>query len=137
MVFWLVRTDSTPFEQIVKHGGTLIPTYDPTTVTHIVTDAPRPATLRALGYKRLSEIPDHIPTVKWDWVLSAIGRVGRLDKEDIKVKMEDVWLYAAFGERIDTTVVRSKQVVQTFRGHKATGTLEAPNSWVTVSLLPV
>lgn len=125
------------FGQIVKHGGNLLPTYDPTIVTHIVTDAPRPATLRVLGYKRLSEIPDHIPTVDWSWILSAIGRVGRLDKEDIKVKMEDVWLYAAFSERINTTTVCRKQLAQPFRSDKATGTSEAPNSWVTVFLSPV
>lgn len=113
-----------------------MPAYDPTTVTHIVTDAPKPATLRALGYKRLSEIPGHIPTVKWSWILSAIGRVGRLDKEDIMAKMEDVWLYAAFNERIETTTTdRNKQVIQASRGEKATGVLEAPNSWVPVPLL--
>jgi DNA polymerase lambda len=71
-------------------------------VTHIVTDAPKNSTLRALGYSRLSDIPDHIPTVKWDWILSAIGRPGQL-KEDIMAKMEEVWYYAAFSERMETS----------------------------------
>ncbi|KAF9446855.1 hypothetical protein P691DRAFT_732480 [Macrolepiota fuliginosa MF-IS2] len=117
-------------ELIVKHGGNLIPAYDPAIVTHIVTDAPKPPTLRALGYKHLSEIPGHMPTVKWGWVLSAIGRTGRLDKEDIEAKMaEEMWLHAAFSERMDTTPDRSKSIVQISRGDRSTGAgnSEAPN----------
>lgn len=91
----------------MKHGGYLTPTFDPVTVTHIVTDASKIFTLRALGYSRLSDIPDHIPTVKWDWILSAIGRPGQL-KEDIVAKMEEVWYYAAFSERMETSATRSR-----------------------------
>ncbi|KXN90758.1 DNA polymerase lambda [Leucoagaricus sp. SymC.cos] len=96
---------------IMKHGGNLIPTYDSTIVTHIVTDANKQPTLRALEYKRLSEIPGHIPTITWSWIQSGITRLNRLDKEDIKIKLEDVWLHAAFSERIDTTE-HSKPVIQ-------------------------
>ncbi|KAI6013048.1 hypothetical protein BKA83DRAFT_4362418, partial [Pisolithus microcarpus] len=38
-------------DYIIKHGGTLVPKYDPAVVTHI----------------SLSEIPEHIPTVTWSW----------------------------------------------------------------------
>lgn len=116
----------------MKHGGHLIPTYDPDIVTHIVTDVPRTPTLRALGYKRLKEIPDHIPTVKWSWILSAIGRIGRLDKEDIKTKMEDVWYHAAFSERMDTSADRSKSIMPKTRDDRKLGmsASEAPNGWV-------
>ncbi|EGO20223.1 hypothetical protein SERLADRAFT_477608, partial [Serpula lacrymans var. lacrymans S7.9] len=61
---------------IVKHGGTLLPLYNPEEVTHIVTDANTRPTLRALGLKSLTGIPDHIPTVKWSWVISGLGRLG-------------------------------------------------------------
>lgn len=127
----MLRFKQPSFRQIVKHGGNLIPTYDPAIVTHIVTDAHKPPTLRALGCKRLSEIPDHIPTVKWSWILSAIGRTGRFDKEEIEIKMtEDVWLHAAFGERMDITTGRSKSTVS--RCDRAIGgsATEAPNWWV-------
>ncbi|KAF8651065.1 hypothetical protein AX16_004928 [Volvariella volvacea WC 439] len=92
---------------IVKHGGNLLPEYDPSIVTHIVTDAPRAPTLRALGLKRLEQIPDHIPTVKWDWVLFGIGKVRVLEKEQIQARMEDVWLHAAFSERFDAGTKKS------------------------------
>ncbi|KAG1742603.1 hypothetical protein EDD22DRAFT_786565 [Suillus occidentalis] len=63
-------------DYIVKHGGTLVPSYDPTTVTHIVTDATTRPTLKALGLKSLKEIPNNIPTVTWSWVISGYGRLG-------------------------------------------------------------
>ncbi|KAG6884445.1 hypothetical protein C0993_011047, partial [Termitomyces sp. T159_Od127] len=86
---------------IVRHGGTLLPRYDPSITTHIVTDAKVPATLRALGLNDLSEIPDHIPTVTWDWVLKGFSRPSNM-KKDIKMHMDDsVFWHAAFVQRID------------------------------------
>ncbi|KAF8260079.1 hypothetical protein EI94DRAFT_1460835, partial [Lactarius quietus] len=55
---------------IHKHGGTVLPTFDPATATHIVTETSQQMTLRALGLKTLSDIPHAIPTVKWGWVIS-------------------------------------------------------------------
>lgn len=75
--------------------------YDSTVTTHIITEAQILPTLRALGLKRLKDIPDHIPTVKWSWMLSVIGREASLSKEEIDDKLSNVWLYAAFGERMD------------------------------------
>ena len=49
-----------------------MPTYDSSVVTHIVTThKPHkyPLLLRC-GLRSLKEIPDHIPTVKWSWVIS-------------------------------------------------------------------
>jgi DNA polymerase lambda len=57
-------------------------------------------TLRALGLKALKDIPDHIPTVKWSWILTGIGR-NTLTKEEIDAKLRDVWMHAAFSERMD------------------------------------
>ncbi|XP_006455903.1 hypothetical protein AGABI2DRAFT_227537 [Agaricus bisporus var. bisporus H97] len=108
-------------ELILKHGGHLIPNFDPKIVTHIVTDAPKISTLRALGYSRLSDIPDHIPTVKWNWILSAIGRTGLLGKEDIVAKMEEVWYYAAFGERMEASASRGRTLKLQARHDKTQG----------------
>lgn len=109
------------YNQILKHGGHLIPNFDPKIVTHIVTDAPKISTLRALGYSRLSDIPDRIPTVKWNWILSAIGRTGLLGKEDIVAKMEEVWYYAAFGERMEASASRGRTLKLQARHDKTQG----------------
>ena len=86
--------------QIVKYGGNLLPEFDPKVATHIVTDALKRPTLRALCLKSLKDIPDHIPTVRWNWVLTVIGR-DTLTKEEIDAKLRDVWMHAAFSERMD------------------------------------
>lgn len=84
-------------------------------MTHIVTDATTPPTLRALGLKSLKSIPDHIPTVRWSWVISGYGRSGHnKNKRDEKGKgkateddnddesyLDFEFLHAAFPERID------------------------------------
>ncbi|KAG0706233.1 hypothetical protein DFH29DRAFT_798644 [Suillus ampliporus] len=104
-------------DYIVKHGGTLVPSYDPAIVTHIVTDATTRPTLKALGLKSLKEIPGHIPTVTWSWVISGYGRSGynkgKRDKEanttkgkakatdDDESLLDFEFLHAAFPERID------------------------------------
>jgi DNA polymerase lambda len=56
--------------QILKHGGTITPTYDPQLNTHIITEAGEEKTRRTLGLRHIQDIPDHIPTVKWNYVLS-------------------------------------------------------------------
>ncbi|KAI5983896.1 hypothetical protein EDD15DRAFT_2178117 [Pisolithus albus] len=99
-------------DYIIKHGGTLVPKYDPATVTHIVTDTGPRITLRALSLKSLSEIPDHIPTVTWSWVLSGYGRAtnsngkGKEKAQDVDDCQEEQlldfeFMHAAFPERID------------------------------------
>ncbi|KIK98285.1 hypothetical protein PAXRUDRAFT_824032 [Paxillus rubicundulus Ve08.2h10] len=109
-------------DYIVKHGGTLVPKYDPALVTHIVTDTTARPTLRALSLKSLSEIPDHIPTVTWNWVISGYGRAnkgrGRTtedandkgkakasdkddERDDESAALDFEFLHAAFAERID------------------------------------
>ena len=103
----------------MKHGGTLIPRYDPAIVTHIVTDAGVRHTLRALSLKSLSDIPDNIPTVTWDWVVSGYGRTSKQkpklllgksdkgkgvaegDRGDDSDSFDFEFMHAAFSERID------------------------------------
>src|ERR1700761_8344895 len=47
------------------------------------------ATLRALSVTRLSQLPEHVPVVRWDWVVTGFsGKLGPLFE------------YAAFSQRI-------------------------------------
>ncbi|KAF8339275.1 DNA polymerase lambda [Amanita rubescens] len=86
---------------IVRYGGNLIPKFDPTVVTHIVTDAQVHPTIRALGLKTLDDIPDHIPTVKWGWIdVSAAQGTS-------EIKLDEVWLHAAFSKRINAGISRA------------------------------
>ena len=83
--------------QIHKHGGTVLPKFDPATATHIVTEANEKNTLRALGLKTLSEIPLEIPTVYWSWVISGKPIPGEKDKQN----MDYEFMHAAFPSRVD------------------------------------
>jgi DNA polymerase lambda len=80
-----------------------MPEYDPNVTTHIITDAPAGTTLRALGVKRLKDIPDHIPTLKWSWVVAGINYKTSLSKEEFDAKLDGdiLFLHAAFHERMD------------------------------------
>ncbi|KAF8498194.1 hypothetical protein F5888DRAFT_229651 [Russula emetica] len=82
---------------IHKHGGTVLPKFDPASATHIVTEANEKNTLRALGLKTLSEIPLEIPTVYWSWVISGKPIPGEKDKQ----QMDYEFLHAAFPSRVD------------------------------------
>ncbi|OBZ74633.1 DNA polymerase lambda [Grifola frondosa] len=71
---------------IVEHGGTLVPKYDPAQITHIVTEADQLLFLSDIGLQSLDEIPDHIPTVEWSWVLSGLGRGGYKHPKEANIK---------------------------------------------------
>ena len=84
-------------DQIHRHGGAVLPKFDPATATHIVTETNEKNTLRALGLKSLSEIPLEIPTVYWSWVLSGKAIPGERDKQ----QMDYEFMHAAFPSRMD------------------------------------
>ena len=86
-----------PRAQIHKHGGTVLPKFDPATATHIVTETNEKITLRALGLKALSEVPLEIPTVYWSWVISGKTIPGEKDKQ----QMDYEFMHAAFPSRVD------------------------------------
>ncbi|KAI0056821.1 Nucleotidyltransferase [Artomyces pyxidatus] len=88
-------------------GGTVVPEYDPNFVTHIITEAGEGVTLRALGLKKLSEIPSEIPTLTWKWINSA-------------KTMDHEFLYAAFKSRVDA----GKQLSSRGKGKQKTGATE-------------
>ena len=97
----------------MRHGGTLVPTFDPEVVTHIVTDSSSNRLLEDLGLRRLSDIPERIPTVTWGWVDSGnkAKRIKRPQEEgedgasrgddECEYDMDNVWQFAAYRERID------------------------------------
>ncbi|KAJ7224647.1 DNA polymerase lambda [Mycena pura] len=86
---WASETTKGRMEIIVKHGGTLLPVFDAERVTHVVSEAAMHATLRALSVTRLSQLPEHVPVVRWDWVVTGFsGKLGPLFE------------YAAFSQRI-------------------------------------
>jgi len=78
-----------------------MPEFDPQVTTHVITDANVLPTLRALGMRGLKDIPDHIPTVRWSWILSVLGKESLLSKDEIERKLGDTWLHAAFSKRMD------------------------------------
>ena len=101
-----------------------MPSYDPAVVTHIVVADVKGPFKQRLGIKRYSDIPNHIPTVKWDWVLSgnkykpikrkkapAEGSAsaaastssapGLGDEYEYEYRMDGEWEHAAFPQRID------------------------------------
>ncbi|KAH8114995.1 Nucleotidyltransferase [Phellopilus nigrolimitatus] len=74
-----------------KKGATVLPTYDPDVVTHIVIDKrAKGSTLKALKLNSLDEIPDYIPTVTWDWVTPGHAPV------------EHEFMFSAFADRMDS-----------------------------------
>lgn len=54
-------------------------------------DAGPRSTLRALKLKSLKDIPDHIPVVKWDWVVACANK---------RTFESDYGKYAIFSEKI-------------------------------------
>ncbi|KAF7369789.1 DNA polymerase lambda [Mycena venus] len=86
---WASETTMGRMDLIVKHGGNLFPVFD-NAVTHIISEASPGPTLRALGLTKMSQVPAHIPIVKWTWVVSGFnsGEPGPL------------WDYAAYSHRI-------------------------------------
>ncbi|KAI0714218.1 hypothetical protein C8T65DRAFT_694947 [Cerioporus squamosus] len=110
-------------ELIVKHGGELLSEFDPDRTTHIVCDRlVKRSLLSAIQLKQLSDIPDHIPTVTWEWVVSGQGRkpvkrtsqegergkgnTGQVsdapaDEDEYEYPMGKEWDYLAFPERVD------------------------------------
>ncbi|KAH8988381.1 hypothetical protein EDB92DRAFT_1872393 [Lactarius akahatsu] len=82
---------------IHRHGGAVLPVFDPVTATHVVTETSQKMTLRALGLKNLSDIPLEIPTVKWSWVNSGKPIPGEKDRR----QMDYEFMHAAFPSRMD------------------------------------
>ncbi|KAF6750405.1 hypothetical protein DFP72DRAFT_911075 [Ephemerocybe angulata] len=86
---------------LIRDGANLISRYDPATVTHIVTETSVRATVNALGVKRLSEVPEHIPVIRWSWVGYGMSFRRDISPKDADRKLRKIlYNHAAFGERI-------------------------------------
>ena len=87
--------------KIVQHGGTLIPEFDPAVVTHaIVDEICKGSFLENIGLKRLKDIPEHIHTVTWDWVISGFWwkPIKRADGYEYRMAKESD--YPCFPQRL-------------------------------------
>ncbi|KAL5498395.1 hypothetical protein ACEPAH_2537 [Sanghuangporus vaninii] len=89
-------------DHLRKKGATVVPSYDPETVTHIVTEASAAVTLKALGLKSLDEIPMYIPTLTWNWVTER------------RQSAPEFW-FAAFPSRIDASSEKTPEYLKTHR----------------------
>lgn len=58
--------------QLLRHGATLLPEFDESQVTHIISDACKPSFIRACGVKSLEDIRADIPILKWSWILTGM-----------------------------------------------------------------
>lgn len=63
--------------------------------------------MKALGIKKFSDIPNHIPTIRWDWVVQGFGRKPTLIRGESRVKMPEFWEHGTFGERLDVGVEKA------------------------------
>ncbi|TBU54960.1 hypothetical protein BD310DRAFT_826872 [Dichomitus squalens] len=116
---------------IIKHGGTLIPDYDPDQITHIVVskNTGAKALLKVIGLRRLKDIPQRIPTVTWDWIQTGFSaprdRIDVADEDDPLVyKMGWLFEYAAYSERIDAGETPWGEYMA---GRKNLSTVEGPS----------
>jgi hypothetical protein len=71
-VFWLPRSFSL---QLVRHGATVVPDFNSTTVTHVIFPGYIKGdgqALQRMGYTKYSQIPGSIKTVSWNWASRSI-----------------------------------------------------------------
>lgn len=131
-----------------------MPDYDPEQTTHIVVQdkTSEDRLLKSIGLKRLSDIPQRIPTVTWGWIttgfdaprvrastLSGKGKapdrdggqedVGRDGDDPLVFKMGWLFEHAAFSKRIDAGETPWGEVVSARRNQSASNI----SSGITVS----
>ncbi len=79
-----------PALQLVRHGATVVPDFDHTTVTHVIfpsymkSDGQR---LGRMGYIKHSQIPESVKTVSWNWASRSI-ELGRIVPEQPYERIE-------------------------------------------------
>ncbi|KAI0726960.1 hypothetical protein C8Q72DRAFT_925894 [Fomitopsis betulina] len=97
-------------DHIVKHGGVLVPVYDPAVVTHIVTTNRRTSSellAQRLGIRSLDDIPDHIPTVTWSYINELWIRGGdkQIEGSDSSIPVDyEPMFHAAFTKRLNAGI---------------------------------
>ncbi|KAJ2919657.1 hypothetical protein MD484_g855, partial [Candolleomyces efflorescens] len=94
------ETTRNRMEILVRLGCNLFSRFDPEAVTHIITEGSGGATLHALGVKRMGDIPEHIPTVKWSWVTLGMGS-SHMPKDELDEKLRNhLFNHGAFSDRL-------------------------------------
>ncbi|KAG7439775.1 uncharacterized protein BT62DRAFT_912418 [Guyanagaster necrorhizus] len=94
----LERTQSC-MKILVKFGANLQPHFDPNIVTHIIVSptCSLGTLLSKCGLRRISDIPDHVPTLKWDWVSRCIGTAEKGPNRNVRLPSYD--RFPAYYER--------------------------------------
>jgi len=79
---------------MLRHGATVVPRFDARTVTHIVMgdEVSSSTLLSSIRLKNVRQIPDHIPTINWQWIL-----------DDTHIDLLD---YTSDGARHECDIVR-------------------------------
>ncbi|KIK66376.1 hypothetical protein GYMLUDRAFT_932752 [Collybiopsis luxurians FD-317 M1] len=92
---------------ILRHGGQVAPTYDPSKVTHVVLakGVSKAHLLRAAKVKSLTDIPEHIPLLEWRWInalqsMNPDMERGRPPREIRLIPDERLFSYGHFSERL-------------------------------------
>lgn len=82
---------------IARNGGKVATSYEPANITHIIpggSTITKKKILRAIGLKSIDDIPPHIRTVNWDWIVSGLTRNKRASETMYELWKERLLLYA-------------------------------------------
>ncbi len=90
-------------EQLLKYGANLQPKYHSDQVSHIVVDkwVELGVLLSKIGLKKHDQIPDRIPSVRWEWVADGIVPANNASDPNKVITLKEYWHFAAYLERFD------------------------------------
>lgn len=76
----LLNVSNSLFKQLYKAGATLMTEYDPERVTHIVASLDtQKNVLQMCGIRKVTELPVHIKTVTWEWIVHQIQGINHTE----------------------------------------------------------
>ncbi|KAF8824638.1 hypothetical protein HHX47_DHR8000054 [Lentinula edodes] len=89
---------------ILRHGGSVVPRYQPDHITHIVVDKNlgQNSLLKATGLEKLTDVPDHIPILTWQWVVDMMDMNPFLNNGKVlKIRqVSSLFEYGAYPNRL-------------------------------------
>lgn len=90
--------------QILRHGGSVVPRYQTDQITHIVVDKNlgQNSLLKATGLEKLTNVPDHIPILTWQWVVDMMDMNPFLNNGKVhKIRqVSSLFEYGAYPNRL-------------------------------------
>ncbi|KAJ3850719.1 DNA polymerase lambda [Lentinula lateritia] len=89
---------------ILRHGGSVVPRYQPDQITHIIVDKTlgQNSFLKATGLQKLTDVPDHIPILTWQWVVDMMDMNPFLNNGKVlKIRqVSSLFEYGAYPNRL-------------------------------------